>query len=228
MPAALPEVLTRLEQQYGAQKPEPLRGPFEMILWEIVGYLVPDEQRRKAFSALRSRTRLDPRRILATPLTTLEAITRLGGAIAARERAARLRRSAELVLDEFNGNLDAVLSLPLAQARKALKKFPMIGEPGAEKVLLFCDAHPVPGLESNGLRVLVRLGFGREHRNYAATYHEARDAAADQLPQTPAALKRAHLLLRTHGQDTCLRTRPLCRRCVVSSLCAYWNKQRAE
>ena len=34
------------------------------------------------------------------------------------------------------------------------------GEPGAEKVLLFSGSAPVLALDSNALRVLLRLGFG--------------------------------------------------------------------
>jgi endonuclease-3 len=65
--------------------------------------------------------------------------------------------------------LKSVLKLPLPKAKKALQKFPGIGEPGAEKILLFTRTHPLMALESNGLRVLVRLGFGAEHKNYATT-----------------------------------------------------------
>jgi hypothetical protein len=37
--------------------------------------------------------------------------------------------------------------------------FPMIGEPGAEKILLFSGVLPVPALESNGVRVLVHAAI---------------------------------------------------------------------
>ena len=43
-----------------------------------------------------------------------------------------------------------------------LKKFPAIGDPGVDKILLLTRTEPVMALDSNGLRVLVRLGFGAE------------------------------------------------------------------
>ena len=49
-------------------------------------------------------------------------------------------------------------------------QFPMIGEPGAEKILLFSGVLAVLALDSNGVRVLVRLGVGEERKSYAATY----------------------------------------------------------
>jgi endonuclease-3 len=50
------------------------------------------------------------------------------------------------------------------KAKKLLMRFPMIGEPGAEKILLFCGALAVLALESNGLRVLVRVGVAEERK----------------------------------------------------------------
>src|SRR2546426_12509444 len=50
-----------------------------------------------------------------------------------------------------------------AEARKILKRFPGIGDPGADKILLFCRGGQGLGPDSNALRVLVRLGRSEEH-----------------------------------------------------------------
>jgi len=110
---------------------------------------------------------------------------------------------------------------PLPEARKALMKFPSIGAPGAEKILLLSGSHPVLGLDSNGLRVLIRLGYGREGKSYAASYRSAQEAAAPRLEPRCDRLIRAHLLLRRHGQTLCRRSRPRCEACPVASVCAY-------
>ncbi len=73
--------------------------------------------------------------------------------------------------------------MPARQAKKSLKRFPGVGEPGAEKILLFAGALPVLALESNGLRTLIRLGYGVEQRNYAATYRSVLEAVKDQIEQ---------------------------------------------
>src|SRR5208283_1657254 len=125
--ASLFQIIERLERHYGPPRREPPCGPFEMILWEIVAYLADDDTRRAAFQALQAQTRCDPRRILSTPLTQLEKITRRGGSIAPGERAERLHRAAWLVQEEFNGDLSLVLKLPLPKAKKALMQFPMTG-----------------------------------------------------------------------------------------------------
>jgi hypothetical protein len=57
-------------------------------------------------------------------------------------------------------DLDSVVKLPPQKAKKQPLQFPMTGEPGAEKILMFAGALPVMALESNGQRALVQLGFG--------------------------------------------------------------------
>ncbi len=70
----------------------------------------------------------------------------------------KLREAARIALDDFAGGLDGIVREPVPNAKKALRKFPGIGEPGAEKVLLFRGRHPTLGPESNALGVLGRLG----------------------------------------------------------------------
>src|SRR5205085_7691067 len=139
-------------------------------------------------------------------------------------RAARLRELALIAMDEFGGDLSAALRLPLPKAKKALQKFPSIGEPSAEKVLLFTRSYPILGLESNGLRVLLRLGFGEEKKNYSATYRSVQDAINDQLKKDYGWLINAHVLLRQHGKELCKTNRPLCEKCPVKRSCAYFQR----
>jgi len=132
----LRSVVTALRRYHGKPSAPISRDPFHLILWEQVAYLVPDAQRRRAFSALRAAVGLTPPAILRATSAKLARITRLGGSIAADARASRLRESAELVLGRWDGDLRAALRVPLPQARRALAQFPMIGEPGADKILV--------------------------------------------------------------------------------------------
>jgi endonuclease-3 len=103
-----------------------------------------------------------------------------------------------------------------------LKLFPSIGDPGAEKILLFCGVAAGLPLESNGLRVLGRIGYGRvQLKNYGATYKSVQEAVARELPQRAEDLARAHLLLRTHGKALCKDGQPLCDECPIESECAF-------
>jgi endonuclease III len=190
------------------------------VLWENVAYLADDEKRAAAFSALRKTVGLSPENILKAKPEKLLAVTRMGGMVP-ELRAQRLRQSAEIVQILLQGKLDAVLVESLPKAKKTLQRFPTIGEPGAENILMFAGQYPVLGLESNGLRVLLRLGFAEEQKSYSASYRRVKNAISGQLPQDCKSLVAAHQLLRKHGQELCKRSRPLCGECPLKGCCAY-------
>jgi endonuclease III len=210
-----------LRKVYGAPPPPISDDPFELILWEQIGYLASDETRAKAFEALRKQVGVTPSKILAASQSKLAAIARLGGGIAVEERAARMRTSAELVMTAWDGDLAACLRLPVDKARKALGKFPMIGEPGADKILAITGTARVLPLDSNALRVVQRLGFAAETKDYRASYREAQTALARQLPKSVKAILAAGHLLRQHGQELCKRAAPDCPSCPLVKVCPW-------
>jgi len=188
-------------------------------LWENVAYLADDDRREQAFTALKTHVGTRPEQILSASDEALREAT--GHGIMAETFAAKLRHCARIVLEDFDGDLRAVLGWPTAKAKKALMKFPGIGEPMAEKILLFTKTCPVLALESNGLRVLLRLGFGQEKKSYSTTLRLVQRAVEPELERNYPWLLRAHQLLRQHGQQTCRRTKPLCGACQLAPECHY-------
>jgi len=222
----LPQVVERLQAHLGKQKAPKLDGPWEMILWENVAYLADDDRRQQAFKTLKERIGMEPARILSASEDAILEVTRHG--IMAEQFADKLRKCAQIALEEFDGDLRPVLKWPLARAKKALRQFPGIGEPGAEKILLFTRTLPLLALESNGLRVLLRLGFGEEKKSYSSTYRLVQQAAGEGLDEDFAFLIEAHLLLRRHGQELCRRSRPMCDRCPLAEDCEFYQRGGGE
>src|SRR2546428_7261915 len=194
VPPSLNKIVSRLLKHYGKRKAPLTTDPFELILLENVAYLVSDERRAEAFALLRETVGTKPHQILSAANNTLLRVTELGG-MHPEKRAARLREIALIAMNEFGDDLSEALRLPLRKAKKALQKFPGIGEPSAEKILLFTRSYPVLGLDSNGLRVLLRLGFGVEKNNYSASYRLVQEANQDVLNVDYDWLIDAHLLL---------------------------------
>ncbi|MCC6782366.1 MAG: hypothetical protein IT457_05955 [Planctomycetes bacterium] len=215
---ALGTLLARLAEEHGEPKELRFRTPLERILFENVAYLVDDERRAEAFAALRRRIGLSAAAILAADETTLREVAALGGMLA-EERVAKLREIALLALELGDDELRGTLAMAPDAARKVFARFPGIGRPGADKLLLFCGIAPVLAFESNGLRVLLRLGYGKEGASYAASYRSACAAVESELPATGEARRRAHVLLRRHGQTLCRRTTPDCSRCCLAADC---------
>jgi len=223
--ATLFEIVGQLEKYYGPPVP-PSRDPFELIVLENVAYVANDAQREKTFAELKARIGIEPERILKANRKTLAGIVKAG--ILPDVSVEELISVAQIAYLGFDSDLSSVLKLPIPKAKKALKKFPGIGDPGADKILLFAGVLPVLALESNGLRVLVRLGFGEEEKSYAATYRTVQAAASEQVPANCEWLTRAHQLLRLHGKDMCKTTNPKCEACPVRNLCHYYGNSTSE
>jgi endonuclease III len=215
-------IIRRLRAAYGPPKRPPTSDPLELVFWENAAYLLSDEHRQKVFDLLRERVGLRPRDILAAKPATLLEIAKLGG-MRPEVRVERWLNIAHIVLTQFQGDLSSVLRLPLKQAKKGLQQFPCIGEPGAEKILLFSKSHAVLGLDSNGLRVLVRVGCGHEQKSYSATYRSVQEAIASQIWDKCAPLIEAHQLLRQHGMERCKSSAPICRGCPLTDACRYYQ-----
>ena len=219
----LAKLIARLQKHYGAPELPPARGAFELVLWENACYLLPDQRRAAVFEGLRAQVGLTPDAILKASREVLLPLAALGG-MRPETRVFRWQEIARITATQFQGNLEQILEWPYARAMKALKLFPCIGDPGAEKILLFCGVAAGLPLESNGLRVLTRIGYGRVHlKNYGAMYRSVQEAIAPELPKGAQRLARAHLLLRAHGKTICRDKQPACHECPVEDACVFRN-----
>jgi endonuclease III len=199
----LGQVLDALERLYGRQKAAGPADPYEMILFLNCGYPATDASCLKGFVALRNDVGLAPDEILGAPHATLTALMRLGGIVPA-QRAERLRDIARAVQRDCGGDLKKTLKGWMREekehpghgvrgAKRLLQQFPVVGEPSAEKILLFAKLAPVAAVPS----------------------------ACVGVPVPFAARQRAYLLLKTHGREICKRSTPRCEICPVTGHCAY-------
>ncbi|HEY1242626.1 MAG TPA: hypothetical protein VGF16_18820 [Bryobacteraceae bacterium] len=214
-------ILDRLEKHYGKRKPLPPAGAYAMLIYANCGYPANDATCTKGFTELKKRIGIQPDQILAASDHELAAILRLGG-IVPELRALRLKEIAARVRDKYRGNLTKALRNP-PEAKKVLRQFPTIGDPGAEKILLFTRTAPVMAVPSNCVHVLLRLGLGRAYKTYSKDYKSAQEALAAELPEDCEARLRAYLLLQHHGQELCKRSRPKCEECPLTADCRYFQ-----
>jgi endonuclease III len=217
------DVLAKLEQFYGPQDPSFPTDPYEFLVWWHCGYPASDAACEKGWKNLKQQAGIEPQRLLAVKPAQLAAALRPGGMVP-ELRAERIKEIARRVQDEFGGDLRAALSLPLAKARKILKSFSGIADPGADRILLFAGIAPLAAVPSNCVHVLIRIMEGPEGENYSASYREAQRAIAGEVPEKFDARIRAYLLLKTHGQQTCKRTNPKCQDCPVKAKCAFVSR----
>lgn len=217
-------LLDRLELLYGPQEPSFPVEPYEFLVWWYCGYPASDAACSKGWAALTREVGIEPEKLLRAKPAALSAALRPGGMVP-ELRAERLKEVAMRVQDEFAGDLRAGLVGPIPQARKKLKSFPSIADPGADRILLFGGISPIAAVPSNCVHVLDRILHPSESKNYSAAYREAQHVLAAELPEKFDARTRAYLLLKKHGQEICKRTNPKCDKCPISAKCAFFAAQ---
>lgn len=217
----LASILDRLAAFYGEPGPPHLTDPYEILVFNYCGYPASDASCAKGFEALKREIGIRPEDILSAPVSKLAPLLRLGGMIP-EGRAERLKELACVVKEEFNGDLNGALRGDLKEARKILKRFHSIGDPGADKILLLSGIAPIAAVPSNCVRTPLRLGFGEEKKSYSSSYRSAQNAISAELGADMRRLTRAYLLLKRHGQEVCKET-PRCERCPVTDLCVYYR-----
>lgn len=243
MASKLAQILEILEQTYGPQKLAGPTDPYEMIVFLNCGYPASDEACTKGFDALKREVGVEPKQLLAVTRTKLAKVMRPSVMVPAA-CAARLKDIAGRVRNELDGDLTAALEKRiedaqgkprnlarenhLKPAKKLLQEFPTIGEPSAEKILLFSGLAPVAAVPSAFVGVPVRLFAGEPGKNYAADYRVAREILDTGLPQSFEARQRAYVLLKKHGQEICKRSKPKCEICPLTAHCAYLQAKAAD
>ena len=219
----LRRVVEKLRSAYGDPVPPLAMDPFGVVLYENIAYLALEERRASAFRELQRRIGVTPQAIARASSTALRAVAATGG-VYPDLRASRMHEAARIVIEEFGGDVKSVLNEPAARRRRLLKKFPAIGDPGVDKILLFSRTEPVMALESNGLRALLRIGFGTESKSYATSYKSVQRALGIFHKRDFGMLIDAHVLLARHGREICKRTTPLCDLCALKSDCAFYRR----
>jgi endonuclease-3 len=216
----LRSVAASLRDVYGDLKPE-ITDPFEMVLLENAAYLVDDARRIATYRALKRAIGTSPEAILRHSEAGIAEVI-AGGGMKPEHRAGKVLESARVAQRIGLARLrEAVRSDPEA-AKKLLREFPSVGEPYADRILLFAGGHPRIAPDSNALRVLCRLGFVDEAKSYSTTYRKAAARAAAEVTDAKTA-RSLHSLLRRHGQEVCKASEPRCGVCPVRSLCAWYR-----
>src|SRR5262245_30068096 len=106
-----------LRKEYGRPKRLTTTDPFELILWENVAYLASPESRPDAFERLKRTVGTSPAAIVAADFHELEQCTSAGklSVIAAE----KLRRCAEIAIEEFAGDLKPIVRGNIDIAKRA-------------------------------------------------------------------------------------------------------------
>jgi endonuclease-3 len=214
------KVLKELKEAFTMLKWEAASdAPFNTLIVTMISQNTADRNTRRAFENLSSKFRITPKVLANTSTTQIEQCLKVGGLY--RNKAKKIKQMSKMLLEEYDGSLNQILSLPLEEARKMLMQLPGVGPKTADVVLLFCAKKPTIPVDTHVNRVSKRLGLAPERGDYERV---RRSLQSLYNPKDYAAV---HVLLIGQGRRYCKARRPLCAECPVNTFCPsryLWDK----
>ncbi|WP_242916122.1 endonuclease III domain-containing protein [Pontibacter liquoris] len=121
-------------------------------------------------------------------------------------------------------NIDFLKDMPVDEAIAWLTSLPGVGLKTATLVLLFNFHKPVMPVDTHVFRVSQRVGI----LGAKVTANKAHEVLLHLLPPDPVELFNYHIHLLWHGQRICTFYSPKCEKCVLSSICNYYEDVREK
>ena len=185
--------------------------PFETLVETIISQNTADRNTARAFECLSKGFEIKAEVLAKAQTSEIEQCLKVAGLY--KNKAKSIKLVSQIILEEFKGTLESVLSLPFEDARKTLLKFPGVGPKTADVVLLFAAKQPTIPVDTHVNRVAKRLGFAPENAD-----HEIVRKSLQSLYK-PRDYFAVHLLLIAHGRKFCKAQRPLCSECPLNEHC---------
>jgi len=187
------------------------RDPFRTLIVTVISQNTADKNTARAFKNLSSRFLITPEALARANTKEIEEAIRVAGLY--RNKSRIIKELSHTILEQFNGSLDFIYSMPFEEARKTLLGLSGVGPKTADVVLLFCAQGPTVPVDTHVNRVSKRLGLAPLNADYEGVRQALQSlySSRDYLP--------IHLLLISLGRKYCRARKPLCRPCPVNDLC---------
>lgn len=189
------------------------KDPFKVLIRTIISQSTAEANTIRAFERLLAKVQpFTPAKLANADVKEIEDALRVAGLY--RNKAKVIKKVSSIILEEFNGSLDFIYSLPLNEAREKLLKMPGVGPKTADILLLFCARRPVLPVDTHVNRVSKRLGLVPEdEKRY--------DAIRSRLERlySPEDYFAIHMLFIALGRTFCKALKPLCSKCALTELC---------
>jgi endonuclease-3 related protein len=208
----LMDVHDRLLAAFGPQAWWPGETPFEVIVGAVLVQNTAWRNVERAIANLREAGVMSPRALYALRPEELAELIRPAGYY--QVKAKRLRNLLRLLVERYDGSLDAMFRTDLATLREELLGVSGIGPETADAILLYVGNLPTFVVDTYTHRILARHGW----IGYDATYQDIKDYFESGLPADARLYNEYHALLVRLGKDYCRKTGPKCENCPLADL----------
>jgi len=191
------------------------RDAFQALIRTVLSQNTADVNTFRALQSLSRRFPITPKALAEADVKEIEGAIRIAGLY--RNKSKVIKHLSSRILEQFNGSLDFIYSMPFEEARKTLMDIPGVGPKTADVVLLFCAGAPTLPVDTHVNRVSKRLELAPKE----ADYEGVRRALQELYP--PEEYLPVHLLLIAHGRRYCKAPKPTCEPCPINHLCPYFQ-----
>ena len=203
-----------LRGHYGPQSWWPAGSEWEMMTGAILVQNTAWTNARRALDRLEEAELTTPTALLEVPEDVLADRIRPSGYFNGKAR--KLKALAALVQDAAGGEVEALLTKPLAELRLLLLGTYGIGPETADAICLYAARHPTAVADGYTRRLFGRLGLPPSGIGYQALY----DALMRATPPDHEIHAEFHALVVAHGKQTCLAS-PRCAECPLLAHCEH-------
>ena len=210
--ARLMEIYHRLYERYGPQHWWPADSPLEVVLGAVLTQAAAWGNVEKALANLKVADLLSTRALRDIPEGELAVMLKPSGYFNAKAR--KVKVFINHLWDNYDGDLEALLSRDTLELREELLSIHGIGDETADDILLYAATKPSFVVDAYTRRILKRLGLAPDRESYQAhqgLFHR-------NLPEDVSLYNEYHALLDRHAKETC-KKEPLCQGCCLLELC---------
>jgi endonuclease-3 related protein len=202
-------VYDRLLSYYGPQN----WWPGETALETIVGAVLTQNTNwgnvEKAIVNLRDANQLNFRTMVNLAVDELAEYIRPAGYYNIKAR--RLKNLFQMIVDEYEGEVQFLLEDSLENARENLLRVKGVGPETADSILLYAAEKPIFVVDTYTHRVFSRHEIVAEENDY----YNLQQEFMDSLPEDVSLFNEYHALIVAVAKEFCKKGRPRCKECPL-------------
>ena len=196
-------------EAYGPQGWWPAETPLEVVLGAILTQNTAWTNVERAIANLKREGLLDVAALAAVNIDRLAEVIKPAGYF--NIKAKRLKNFIRLLVDQFDGRLEALFELSTGSLREAVLGVTGIGPETADSIVLYAAGRPVFVVDAYTARILHRHGM----LEYDATYEDIQSLMQGPLADDAEVFKEYHALLVEVGKRKCKKRAPECAGCPL-------------
>ena len=208
----LQEIFHRLQNHFGAQNWWPGDSPFEIMVGAVLTQNTNWQNVEKAIANLKQAGLLTFAALSSVPIEELAQYIRPAGYY--NIKAGRLQNLFAMITEQWDGDLDYMLTQPAAVLREHLLSVKGIGPETADSMVLYAAEQPIFVVDAYTHRILCRHEVIPEEYGY----FEIQELFMDNLEEDTRLFNEFHALLVQAGKHFCKKSKPKCAQCPLSGV----------